>query len=97
MELEVYGEPVGAVTQQRPIQRTYATSFGLMLLEQSANLVVGCYDADNGTLSGRTNSRVLKFRWWENRPTAGIAFLVLSSDGNSLNGLWYKRGQVKGI
>lgn len=97
MELEAYGEPVGAVTQQRPIQGTYATNFGLMLLEQSANLVIGCYDADNGTLSGRTNSRVLKFRWWENGPTAGIAFLVLSSDGNSLNGLWYKRGQVKSI
>jgi len=97
MELEAYGEPVGAVTQQRPIQGIYATNFGLMRLEQSANLVIGCYDVDNGTLSGRTNGRVLKFRWWEDGPTAGIAFLVLSSDGNSLNGLWYTRGQVKGI
>jgi outer membrane protein OmpA-like peptidoglycan-associated protein len=97
MELEAYGEPVGAVTQKRPIQGIYATNFGLMRLEQSANLVIGCYDADNGTLSGRTNGRVLKFRWWEDGPTANIAFLDLSSDGNSLNGLWYKRGQVKGI
>ncbi|MCG6946205.1 MAG: OmpA family protein [Deltaproteobacteria bacterium] len=97
MELEAYGEPVGEVTQQRPIQGIYATNFGLMRLEQSAHVVIGCYDADNGTLSGRTNGRVLKFRWWENGPTAGIAFLVLSSDGNSLNGLWYQRGQVKGL
>jgi hypothetical protein len=68
-----------------------------MRLEQSANVVIGCYDGDNGTLSGRTDGRVLKFQWWEDGPTAGIAFLVLSSDGNSLNGLWYKRRQVKGI
>jgi outer membrane protein OmpA-like peptidoglycan-associated protein len=97
MELEAYGEPVGAVTQQRPIQGIYSTNFGLMRLEQSANVVIGCYDGDNGTLSGRTDGRVLKFHWWEDGPTAGIAFLVLSSDGNSLNGLWYKRRQVKGI
>lgn len=97
MELEAYGEPVGAVTQQRPIQGIYSTNFGLMRLEQSANVVIGCYDGDNGTLSGRTDGRVLKFHWWEDGPTAGIAFLVLSSDGNSLNGLWYKGRQVKGI
>ena len=97
MELEAYGESVGEVTQQRPIQGIYATNFGLMRLEQSAHVVIGCYDGDNGTLSGRTNGRVLKFRWWEDGPSAGIAFLVLSSDGNFLNGLWYKGLQVKGL
>ena len=68
-----------------------------MRLEQSAHVVIGCYDGDNGTLSGRTNGGVLKFRWWEYGPNAGIAFLVLSSDGNSLNGLWYQRNQVKDL
>ena len=97
MELEAYGEPVGEVTQQKPIQGIYATNFGLMRLEQSADVVIGCYDGDNGTLSGRTNGRVLKFHWWENGPSSGLAFLVLSSDGNFLNGLWYKGGQVKGL
>lgn len=97
MELEAYGEPVGKVTQQRPIQGIYATNFGLMRLEQSAQVVMGCYDADNGILTGRTNGRVLKFHWWEDGPSSGIAFLVLSSDGNFLNGLWYKRGQVAGL
>jgi outer membrane protein OmpA-like peptidoglycan-associated protein len=97
MELEAYGEPVGKVTQQRPIQGIYATNFGLMRLEQSAHVVIGCYDADNGILTGRTNGRVLKFHWWEDGPSSGIAYLVLSSDGNFLNGLWYKRGQVEGL
>ena len=97
MELEAYGEPVGKVTQQRPIQGIYATNFGLMRLEQSAQVVMGCYDTDHGILSGRTNGRVLKFHWWEDGPSSGIAFLVLSSDGNFLNGLWYKRGQVEGL
>ena len=97
MELEAYGEPVGEVTQQKPIPGIYATNFGLMRLEPSAHVVIGCYDGDNGTLSGRTNGRVLKFHWWEDGPSSGLAFLVLSSDGNFLNGLWYKRGQVKGL
>ena len=97
MELEAYGEPVDEVTQQKPIQGIYATNFGLMRLEQSADVVIGCYDGDNGTLSGRTDGRVLKFHWWENGPSSGLAFLVLSSDGNFLNGLWYKGGQVKGL
>ena len=97
MELEAYGEPVGEVTQQKPIQGIYATNFGLMRLEQSADVVIGCYDVDNGTLSGRTNGRVLKFHWWEDGPSSGLAFLVLSSDGDFLNGLWYKMGQVKGL
>lgn len=97
MELEAYGEPAGEVTQEKPIQGIYATNFGLMRLEQSADVVIGCYDADNGTLSGRTDGRVLKFHWWENGPSSGLAFMVLSSDGNFLNGLWYKGGQVKGL
>jgi outer membrane protein OmpA-like peptidoglycan-associated protein len=97
MELEAYGEPVSEVAQQKPIQGIYATNFGLMRLERSAQVVIGCYDGDNGTLSGRTNGRVLKFHWWENGPSSGLAFLVLSSDGNFLNSLWYKRGQVKGL
>lgn len=97
MELEAYGEPVGTVTQMKPVHGIYSTNYGLMRLEQSGSFIVGCYQADNGMLCGKTNGRVLKFRWWEDGPNVGTASLVLSSDGNSLNGLWYERSRVKGI
>jgi outer membrane protein OmpA-like peptidoglycan-associated protein len=96
MELEGYGEVLGTVSQEKPIQGIYSSNYGLMRLEQSGTYVVGCYEADNGLLSGRTNGRLLKFRWWEDGPNAGTAFMVLSTDGNHLNGLWYERGRMKG-
>jgi outer membrane protein OmpA-like peptidoglycan-associated protein len=96
MELEGYGEVLGPVPQQKPMQGIYSSNYGLMRLEQSGDYVVGCYEADNGLLSGRTNGRLLKFRWWEDGPNSGTAFMVLSTDGNHLNGLWYERGRMKG-
>ena len=97
MELEAYGEGVGDMMQAKEVHGIYTTNYGLMRLEQSGSYVVGCYEADNGLLSGKTNGRTLNFRWWEDGPSGGTACMVLSSDGNSLNGLWYERGQVKGI
>jgi outer membrane protein OmpA-like peptidoglycan-associated protein len=97
MELEAYGEAVGDMMQATEVHGIYATNYGLMRLEQSGSYVVGCYEADNGLLSGKTNGRALNFRWWEAGPNGGTACMVLSSDGNSLNGLWYEKGQVKGI
>jgi outer membrane protein OmpA-like peptidoglycan-associated protein len=97
MELEAYGERVTTTIQEKEIHGIYSTNYGLMRLEQSGGYVVGCYDTDNGLLSGKTNGRVLNFRWWEDGPHGGTASMVLSSDGTSLNGLWYEKGQVKGI
>jgi hypothetical protein len=96
MELEGYGEILDAPPQKKPIQGIYSSNYGLMRLEQSGTYVVGCYEADHGLLSGRTNGRVLKFRWWEDGPNGGTAFMVLSTDGDHLNGLWYERGIMKG-
>jgi outer membrane protein OmpA-like peptidoglycan-associated protein len=97
MELEAYGEPVGEVSVQEPVHGIYSTNYGLMRLQQSGRLVIGCYDDDHGTLSGRTDGRLFKFWWREDGPSAGSAFMVLSSDGNSLNGLWYEKSKVKGV
>ena len=96
MELEGHGEPLDPVHQERPIEGIYSSNYGLMRLQQSGNYVVGCYEADNGLLAGRTNGRLLKFRWWEDGPNAGTALMVLSADGRHLNGLWYERGRMKG-
>jgi outer membrane protein OmpA-like peptidoglycan-associated protein len=97
MELEAYGEPVGEVPQQEPFHGIYSTNYGLMRLEQLGNLVKGCYDGDHGRLSGSIQGRILRFRWQEDGPNLGTAIMVLSSDGNFLNGLWYEKGLAKGI
>ena len=96
MELEGYGEALGTVSQEKSIDGIYSSNYGLMRLEQSGSYIVGCYEADHGLLSGRSNGRVLKFRWWEDGPNSGTALVVLSTDGNHLNGLWYERGRMKG-
>jgi len=98
MELEAYGERVGTMIQaKKPVHGIYSTNYGLMRLEQSGSYVVGCYETDNGLLAGKTDGRVLDFHWWEDGPSNGTASMVLSSDGHSLNGLWYEAGKVKGI
>jgi outer membrane protein OmpA-like peptidoglycan-associated protein len=96
MELEGYGEALGTVSQEKSIDGIFSSNYGLMRLEQSGSYIVGCYEADHGLLSGRSNGRILKFRWWEDGPNSGTALMVLSTDGNHLNGLWYERGRMKG-
>jgi len=97
MELEAYGEAIGAALQQRPISDVYDTNYQLLRLEQYGNTIEGCYDWDNGTLSGTTDGRVIRFQWIEDGPSIGTAVMVLTADGNFLNGLWYEGGAYRGL
>jgi outer membrane protein OmpA-like peptidoglycan-associated protein len=97
MELEAYGEPVGTAPQQRPVSGVYDTNYNLLRLEQDGSTIEGCYDWDNGTLSGTTDGRVIKFQWIEDGPETGTAVMVLTADGSFLNGLWYENGTYRGI
>jgi outer membrane protein OmpA-like peptidoglycan-associated protein len=97
MELEAYGDPTGEVPDREPVQGVYDTNYGLVWLEQIGGQVQGCYDWDHGRLFGSTDGRVLQFGWWEDGPFTGAAVMVLSSDGHSLNGVYSRKGQTKGI
>jgi outer membrane protein OmpA-like peptidoglycan-associated protein len=97
MELEAYGEAVGAAPQKRPVNGVYETNYNLLRLEQDGTTVEGCYDWDNGTLSGTTDGRVIRFQWIEDGPEIGTAIMVLTADGNFLNGLWYEKGAYRGL
>jgi OmpA-OmpF porin, OOP family len=96
MELEAYGEPVGEPGKAQSISAVYDTNFGLMRIEQNNHEIEGCYDHDGGRLSGSTDGRTLKFEWREKIDGEGIAIMVLSSDSERLNGLWYSEGVLKG-
>jgi len=97
MELEAYGKPVGAAPEGRSVTGIYQTNYGLMRLEQSGTRVEGCYDFDGGTLRGSTDGRVVDFEWREDEGTqVGTAILVLTQDAQTLNGLWYEEGKLRG-
>ena len=97
MELEAYGEPVKAMTVPEPIKGVYDTNYGLMWLRQNGTGIEGCYDWDNGRLTGTTDGRVIRFQWTEDGPQVGTAVMVLTSDSVYLNGLWYENGRYQGL
>lgn len=97
MELEAYGEAVGSAPQQRSISGVYDTNYHLMRLEQDGSTIEGCYDWENGTLSGTTDGRVIRFQWIEGSVQTGTAVMVLTADGTFLNGLWYEGGAYRGL
>ncbi|MEO0465522.1 MAG: OmpA family protein [Pseudomonadota bacterium] len=96
MELEAYGVRIGT-EQLSNLSGVYATNYNLMRIEQSGRAVEGCYDYDNGTLSGDTDGRVIRFEWREDGPQIGTAVMVLTADASYLNGLWYEDGILKGV
>lgn len=97
MELEAYGEPIKAMIAPKPIKGVYDTNYGLMWLRQSGTGIEGCYDWDNGRLTGTTDGRVIRFQWTEDGPQIGTAVMVLTSDSGFLNGLWYENGRYQGL
>jgi flagellar motor protein MotB len=97
MELEAYGKAVEKPDKQKQVDGVYDTNYDLFRLVQDGNKIEGCYDYDNGRLSGETDGRVIRFQWTEDGPQIGTAVMVLSTDGAFLNGLWYEKGSYRGL
>jgi hypothetical protein len=95
MELEAYGSPVGAVPTPQPVSGTYLTNFGPLYLEQSGDLVRGCYDDGTAVVSGRLDGRMMRLDWRESSGS-GSALLTVSAGGDFLNGLWYEDAELRG-
>ncbi len=96
MELEAYGERL-ASGEKKNLSGVFATNYNLMRIVQTGRSVEGCYDHDNGTLSGDTDGRVIRFEWREDGPQVGSAVMVLTEDATFLNGLWYEGGRLMGV
>jgi len=95
MELEAYGILVGDPLPPPDVGGTYLTNFGSLYLEQSGDLVRGCYDDGTATVAGRLDGRVVRMQWRES-DGAGSALLTVSSGGDFLNGLWYEGTELRG-
>jgi outer membrane protein OmpA-like peptidoglycan-associated protein len=98
MELEAFGEPVGPAPARATVDGVYATNYGPLELKQSGTAVTGCYSSGGGQVIGASDGRVLNLQWVQDQGTrSGVAVMVISPHGESLNGLWYEAGQLKGV
>jgi outer membrane protein OmpA-like peptidoglycan-associated protein len=67
---------------------TYDTEYGPFHLKQEGTSVTGCYEHDEGLLSGGIEGRVMKFTWRETGDQHGPALMVFSLDGKEMFGIW---------
>lgn len=96
MELEAYGQPIGQPPMVN-VAGVYQTNYGAMRIEQDGASVSGCYDHDDGELSGELHGRVMQFEWRQHKGTrVGPAVMVLSVHGDALNGFWFEHGRLQG-
>jgi outer membrane protein OmpA-like peptidoglycan-associated protein len=98
MELEAFGEPVGPPPPRATVDGVYQTNYGALELKQSGSAVTGCYYSGGGQVIGASDGRVLNLQWVQDHGTrSGAVVMVLSPHGESLNGLWYEAGALKGL
>jgi len=97
MEVEGYGDPVGAAPARPAIATSFDTNYGAMTLTSNGTSVYGCYDG--GTINGATDGRTINVEWRGNGENAhfGGALFILSSAGDFVNGVWYLNGQRQGL
>jgi outer membrane protein OmpA-like peptidoglycan-associated protein len=75
------------------ISGTYATDYGNFHVRQEGSSLSGCYEYNEGVLSGGIEGRLLKFTWKEGE-SKGPAIMVITPDGKQLFGLWWQEGQT---
>lgn len=88
----------GRQVEQPPtmnVSGTWATDFGDFHVKQEGGSVSGCYEHDNGLLTGGVEGRVIKFQWREEGSEQGPAIMVVSEDGKNLFGLWWHEGEKR--
>jgi len=97
MEVEAYGNPVGAAPERPPLSGVYATNYGPLQITQEGSRITGCYYSGDGQISGATDGRTIDVEWRQGGGSRhGTALMTLSSRGDFLNGAWYENSQLAG-
>ncbi len=73
------------------VSGTYETNYGNFHVRQEGNSLTGCYEHDDGVLSGGIDGPILKFEWTQSH-SKGPAVMVITTDGSQLYGLWWYEG-----
>jgi outer membrane protein OmpA-like peptidoglycan-associated protein len=76
------------------ISGTYDTDYSKFHVRQEGTSLTGCYEYNEGILTGGIEGRVLNFTWIEGE-NKGPAIMVISPDGQELLGLWW-HNEAKG-
>jgi outer membrane protein OmpA-like peptidoglycan-associated protein len=85
-----FGTP-GKPPQLPEISGTYETDYSLFHVRQQGSALVGCYEHDDGLLTGTVEGRVMKITWQENGGPSdnGPAVMIFSPDGKDFRGWWW--------
>jgi outer membrane protein OmpA-like peptidoglycan-associated protein len=96
MDFRGYGQQL-TTTPFADASGTYETNYGLFHLKQEGTSVTGCYEDDDGLLTGGIERRVMKFTWHEGGgdDDQGPALMVFSADGKQMLGIWGNKGADK--
>jgi outer membrane protein OmpA-like peptidoglycan-associated protein len=87
--LRGYGERPAA-TQLGDVSGTYESSYSKFHVRQQGGALLGCYEYNDGVLTGSVSGRVMKLTWSENGGnSAGPAVMVFSPDARSFRGHWW--------
>lgn len=80
------------------LEGVYSTNYDLLEIHRAGSRIAGCYDWNQGRLTGSTDGRVARFEWVEDQGRQrGTALVVLAADGEYLNGYWYEGGEYQGL
>ncbi|MEW5721660.1 MAG: OmpA family protein [Thermodesulfobacteriota bacterium] len=77
------------------ISGTYDSSYSKFHVLQQGTALSGCYESNEGLLTGAIEGRVMKLTWQEG-PRQGPAVMVFAADGKSFRGFWWHETGAKG-
>ncbi len=89
METAIQGVPIGLVPKV-DFTGIFGTADGPIRFQQKGDAILGCYDYQQGQLTGRVKGSVATLQWrQEENKSSGTALVVLGKGGQSLGGEWY--------
>lgn len=94
-----YGERPKA-EQFADISGTYASDYAAFHVRRQGTALTGCYEYNDGLLTGAIDGRLMKISWQEGPGNQGPAVMVFSRDGKSFKGFWWHndaKGEPSGV
>jgi len=94
-----YGERP-APEQFPDISGTYATDYAEFHVRRQGTALTGCYEYNDGLLTGAIDGRLMKITWQEGPDNQGPAVMVFSRDGQTFKGFWWRdnaTGEPSGV
>lgn len=88
-----FGKKPASTPMPINISGTYSSSYSLFHVRQQGTALAGCYEYNEGILTGTIEGRVMKLTRIEpGENNLGPAVLVFAPDGNSFRGYWWRTG-----